>query len=212
MRERAYRQLRHLLILQQIPVGKRLREAEWTARLKVNRSALREAFARLEAQGLIQAGPKTGYMVPSLDHKTMGDILAVRMMLEVGAIEIVCESGLNTPAHLHAAIEACQEFENALTDQNVLRIVEADWKFHDALIAASKNKRLKSVYHHAPLPLLLPDETSGPAWNATIRQTATEHRALLDTILAGNATKAVSLLRSHLLDRWTKLMERRKAR
>jgi len=30
MRERAYRQLRHLLILQQVPAGKRLREAEWT--------------------------------------------------------------------------------------------------------------------------------------------------------------------------------------
>ncbi|MBI4581015.1 MAG: GntR family transcriptional regulator, partial [Planctomycetes bacterium] len=45
-RDQAYSRLRRLLILQQTPEGKRLREAEWAEKLGVNRTALREAFAR----------------------------------------------------------------------------------------------------------------------------------------------------------------------
>ena len=69
LREQANNRLRRLLILEQIPEGQRLREAEWAERLNVNRTALREAFARLEAEGFIERGPKTGYFVPTLTNK-----------------------------------------------------------------------------------------------------------------------------------------------
>lgn len=201
MRERAYRQLRHLLILQQIPVGKRLREAEWTAKLKVNRSALREAFARLEAQGLIEAGPKTGYMVPALNKANIREILSVRIMLETGAIEIVCACGLNTPEHLKPIADACDDMEKLSSKSDIIEVAETDRRFHHALISASGNKRLCSVYHHAPLPLIIPEETSGPRWEAAIRQTVREHRAILEAICKGDAAKAIALLRGHISDR-----------
>jgi DNA-binding GntR family transcriptional regulator len=210
MRERAYRQLRHLLILQQIPAGKRLREAEWAQKLKVNRSALREAFARLEAQGLIQAGPKTGYFVPSLDRRSIHEILAVRIMLECGAIEMICECGFNTPQHLKAVVNACDDLERLLPDGDILKVVEADWRFHNGLIDASRNKRLNAVYQHAPLPLLVPEDTSGPAWESSLRQTVQEHRAILESILAGRAERAIKLLRGHIFERATTFAEARK--
>lgn len=198
MRERAYRQLRHLLILQQIPAGRRLREAEWTAKLKVNRSALREAFARLEAQGLIEAGPKTGYFVPELDSKNIREIVSVRMMLETGAIELVCACGYNTSEQLKPMADACDDMERLSAQNDIVQISEVDWRFHHALIAASKNKRLSSVYHHAPLPLILPDETSGPQWASIVRRTVREHRAILAAIREGDAAKAISMLREHI--------------
>ncbi|HOA74463.1 MAG TPA: GntR family transcriptional regulator [Phycisphaerae bacterium] len=201
MRERAYRQLRHMLILQQIPAGKRLREAEWTARLKVNRSALREAFARLEAQGLIEAGPKTGYVVPTLDRHSIREILAVRIMLETGAIEIVCTCGLNTPQHLQPMRDACDQMERLASEGDIIQVAEADWQFHDALVDASRNRRLRSVYHHAPLPLIIPEQTTGPEWEVAVRQTVREHRAILDAILAGKPDEAIRLLRSHISER-----------
>ncbi len=69
LREQAYHRLRRLLILQQIPEGQRLRETEWAERLGVNRTALREAFARLEAEGFIELGAKTGYFIPVLPNR-----------------------------------------------------------------------------------------------------------------------------------------------
>jgi DNA-binding GntR family transcriptional regulator len=201
MRERAYRQLRHLLILQQIPPGNRLREAEWTEKLGVNRSALREAFARLEAQGLIEVGPKTGYVVPLLDRQNIREILSVRIMLETGAIEIICANKLNTPQHLKEMIEACDEIERLIAGGDAVRVAEADWRFHAGLIDACENKRLGSVYQHAPLPLIIPDETSGPKWEAAVRQTVKEHRAILQAMQAGDAKRAVGLLRGHIAER-----------
>ena len=96
-REVAYERLRRILILQQVPEGVRLRESEWTKRLNVNRSALREAFARLEAEGLIETGDKTGYFVPVLVMEDMMEVVVVRIALEGAAIELICEAGLNTP-------------------------------------------------------------------------------------------------------------------
>ncbi len=99
-REQAYYQLRRLLVFQQIPEGSRLRESEWTERFEVNRSALREALARLEGEGLVRMGPKTGYFVPRLTSEDVQNILAVRIILEGGAIDAVCEKGLNTADHI----------------------------------------------------------------------------------------------------------------
>lgn len=211
MRERAYRQLRHLLILQQIPAGRRLREAEWTTELKVNRSALREAFARLEAQGLIEAGPKTGYFVPGLNRENIREIVAVRMMLETGAIEIVCACGYNTAEHLKVMADACDEMERLSSQSDIVQVAESDWRFHRALIEVSRNKRLCSVYHHAPLPLIIPDDTSGPQWEAAVRQTVREHRSILAAIREGDAAKAIGLLRGHIQDRSLVVMRDRLA-
>lgn len=210
MRERAYRQLRRLLILQQVPAGKRLREAEWTEKLKVNRSALREAFARLEAQGLIEEGPKTGYFVPVLDSSNIREVLAVRNMLETGAVEIICATGLNTGKHLEEMSKAIDRLEKLISNSDIVEIAEADWGFHHALVQASGNKRLTSVYHHAPLPLIMPDETSGPKWEDAMRQTVREHRAILAAMLDGKPDEAVRLLRNHISDRSLVLAESHK--
>src|SRR5688572_29272794 len=91
-RDHAYAALKKLLILQQIPEGERLREPYWAEKLKVNRMALREAFARLEAEGIIERGDRTGYFVPVLSEEDLHEILRLRVLLETGAIELICES------------------------------------------------------------------------------------------------------------------------
>src|SRR3954471_19883752 len=90
-RERAYDTLRGVLILQQADAGQRLREPEWAARLKVHRSALREAFARLAAEGLVERGARTGYFVPRLGVEDVAEVTKIRLALECLAIDEVCE-------------------------------------------------------------------------------------------------------------------------
>ena len=89
-RDQAYDGLHRLLILQQLNPGQRLREPEWARRLGVHRSALREAFARLAAEGLIERGPQTGYFVPSLGEADLLEINKVRIALECLAIDEIC--------------------------------------------------------------------------------------------------------------------------
>jgi len=201
-RDLAYHQLRRLLILQQIPAGSRLTESEWTLRLSVNRSALREAFARLEAEGLIGRGPKTGYVVPDLSRKDIYEVITVRFALESCAIEFLCQAGLNTPERLERMREACDLLERLVADDYQLSTVEADWRFHEALIEATGNRRLAIAYRHAPVTLFHPDITCGPQWAHRTRQTIEEHRAVLAATLEGRVPRARELLRAHLMDAW----------
>jgi DNA-binding GntR family transcriptional regulator len=201
-RELAYDGLRRLLILQQIPEGVRLREAEWAKRLNVNRSALREAFARLAAEGLIEVGEKTGYFVPVLTKLDVTQVIAVRIALEGAAIEAVCEQGLNTPSHLKAMQDACDLMGRLIDDNYHLSVAETDRRFHGALIEASNNRRLAIAYQHAPLPIIHPDVISGQEWSSRIRQTHEEHTAVLKAILGGQVAEAKRLLRDHLTAYW----------
>jgi DNA-binding GntR family transcriptional regulator len=197
-RDQAYHQLHRLLILQQLPGGSRLRETEWSQRLGVNRSALREAFVRLEAEGLIQLGPKIGYIVPSVTVKDIQDILAVRFALEGTAIDLICQKGLNTPENLGLLTEACDILERLVGDYYHLSSTEADRHFHESLVQASRNPRLAIAYRYAPLPILHPDVLTGPAWRHTEQQTLTEHHAIIDAILKGDAPGAKEILHRHL--------------
>jgi len=201
MREQAYSRLRRLLILQQIPEGQRLREAEWAERLGVNRTALREAFARLEAEGFIEKGPKTGYFVPDLTNEDILEVIEVRIMLEGGAIETMITLGRNTPDRLAVMYEACDQLERLVREDYVLGVAEADRRFHENLIEAAGNRRLSMLYQRAPLPIIHPEIISGDKWKARVQRTHEEHRAMLDAIVTGRTADAKDLLRIHLNER-----------
>jgi DNA-binding GntR family transcriptional regulator len=201
-RDQAYHRLRRLLILQQTPEGKRLREAEWAEKLGVNRTALREAFARLEAEGLIEKGPITGYFVPELTREDILEIREVRIMLEGGAIDRICRLGLNTPKQLKTMRQACDQLERLLQEAYYLGVAEADRRFHEALIQAAGNRRLVMLYERAPLPIIPPEIVSGTEWMATVHRTLEEHRRILDNIIDNKKDVAQELLRTHLSERF----------
>ena len=136
-REQAYRGLRQLMLLEQLPEGKRLRETVWADRLNVNRAALREAFARLEAEGVLERGPRTGYFVPSLTDEDLLEVIEVRLMLEGGAIERLIRLGWNTSRHLAPMHDACDQLERLKQEAYLLGVAEADRRFHQALVELS---------------------------------------------------------------------------
>jgi DNA-binding GntR family transcriptional regulator len=200
-RDQAYHRIRRLLILQQVAEGERLREAEWAERLDVNRTALREAFARLEAEGLIEKGPKTGYFLPVLTDEAIHEIIEVRIMLEGGAIDRLIRNRLNTPKHLRVMREACDQLERLVREEYHLGVAEADRRFHETLVHTAGNKRLSALYNRAPLPIIHPIVVSGQQWAETVKRTLEEHRSILAAIFEGDAECARRSLQAHLLDR-----------
>lgn len=197
-REQAHRQLRQLLLLQKIPPGQRLGEPAWAKRLKVNRTALREAFARLEAEGLIEKGPQTGYFVPILSEEDITEILQTRLVVEIGAIEILFTSRNNSPRYLRPLRQACDDLENLLKRGYSLGFSEADRRFHESLVEAAGNKRLRTIYQRAPLPLIHDEVLRSEHWLNEGYATLRDHREILSHLVAGDVEAAKTALRSHL--------------
>jgi DNA-binding GntR family transcriptional regulator len=199
-REQAYKSLRRLVILQQVEPGQRLREPRWAERLGVHRSALREAFARLEAEGLIERGTRTGYFVPQLSEEDVAEVMKLRLAFECLAIEEICA---RPKSNLAPLARATDEFEQFHGGGYSLGVLEADRRFHEALIDAARMRRLSALYHRAPLPLIHGKTEDQRAWNDACVRTLGEHRQILAAISERNAELAKRILRSHLTLRHT---------
>lgn len=197
-REQAYKALRRLLILQQIEPGQRLREPHWAERLGVHRSALREAFARLEAEGLVERGAQTGYFVPHLSEADVVEVNRIRLALECLAIDEICA---RSRVNLAPMRQATEEFARFLGGNYSLGVLEADRRFHESLIDAAEMPQLSALYHRAPLPLIRGKTEGQQVWHDACARTLTEHRDIVATLAERDAEQAKSILRSHLTKR-----------
>src|SRR5438132_8934189 len=68
--------------------GQRLIERDIASQLKVSRGPVRDAFARLEQEGLVRRTTNVGVVVPVLSHEDMEEVCSLRLTLEVWAIRL----------------------------------------------------------------------------------------------------------------------------
>jgi DNA-binding GntR family transcriptional regulator len=186
-----------MLTLQQVPLGERLREPEWAQRLGVNRSALREAFARLEAEGWIERGGRTGYFVPRFDADDIAEIAKLRVTLECLAVDEVCAAKPERTA-FEGMERACDEFATFVKSGYSLGAIEADRRFHECLVNAPGLRRLADLYRRAPLPMIHQSTSEQSVWEAACTRTLAEHRAILAALRKQDAATAKQFLRKHL--------------
>src|SRR5512145_2874593 len=78
----AYRQLREAILAGRIPMGDRINEAELAAEWGISRTPIRDALRRLEAEGLVQASPGRGMVVPVLTRADVEELYALRESLD----------------------------------------------------------------------------------------------------------------------------------
>lgn len=199
-RDTACLELRRLLILQQLPSGSRLRETEWAKRLGVNRMALREAFASLEAEYLLERRVTGGYWVPTLNENDIHEIMEVRCCLECLAVERIVQSGGGpTIAPLR---ETTEQLAYLIKGGFWLAITEVDHRFHKTLIEHAGNHRLASIYQRAPLPMIHDKLIGTERWPGQCERILNEHRLILAEIEAGDAVKAKAALTDHLDEKY----------
>ena len=150
---------------------------------------------RAEAEGMIERGAQTGYFVPELTVADYTEIAKLRLALECLAIEEVCSA---TSPDLAAMEGACEAFARLMEGGYSLGAIEADRRFHEALIDAAQMQRLSGLYQRAPLPLIHGDTEDPDRWREACRRTLDEHRKVLAALAARDAVAAKRVLRAHL--------------
>lgn len=193
--ERAYVQLRQLLALQRLRPGQALREVAWCRRLGVGRAGLREALARLEAEGLLIKLARRGYRVPELSSLDAQEAAETRLVLEEGAIERLCQTGFGASEALGRLRAAAREVELLVEQGYQLAVFEADWRFHRQLVEAAGNSRLFALYERSIAPLQAPG-LAGEGLDAL--DLIEDHRRLLKALGDGDAVASRMVLKQHL--------------
>lgn len=91
--DRAYRALRDEIVEWQLRPGTVLAEVEQAARLGVSRTPVREALARLMAEGLVVTQAGRGLVVSELSTANLRELFEVRQALEVSAARLAALRG-----------------------------------------------------------------------------------------------------------------------
>lgn len=215
--ERITRQLVESIVLGHYQPGDFLpTEDELCQQLGVSRPVVREAAKALSMLGMIRSRQGRGTEVLAyeswnelapeilrarrdldLAEDFLVDLLVVRRTVEVEAAALAAEHA--TPADLGAMARFLEEAEEVGDDAEAFARVDVD--FHDAILAATGNRPLRSLLRMIEPTLLAARIASLASRPDGTKRSLREHRAIYRAINAGSAADAREAMATHLS--WT---------
>ncbi|MCR5420760.1 MAG: GntR family transcriptional regulator [Lachnospiraceae bacterium] len=146
LRDVVFNTLRQGILKGDLKPGERLMEIHLANRLGVSRTPIREAIRMLELEGLVTMVPRKGAEVARISKQDLRDVLEVRRSLDSLAVSLACE---RITEEEKIDLEAAQKvFESSIMTRDATTIAEADVKFHDVILKASKNSRLVQMVNN----------------------------------------------------------------
>ena len=181
------------------PGGELISEGEVATALGMSRTPVREAFLRLEAEGLLRLYPQRGALVVPVSSDEARAVIEARLLLEQFAATKVVARG---PAACTAAFERMaaelQRQRDAAAASNWRDFVHADRAYHDVTLQDSGNVILCGFYSS------LRDRQMRMTGESLIhdrQRMATildEHRGIAEALRDGDLQRTLQAVQSHL--------------
>src|ERR1700709_994118 len=141
--ERIAERLRGDIRAGRLAPGQRLVEAELTRRLGVSRGPVREAFARLQSEGLVSIEPNRGASVRRMERKELEDLFWLRARLGADAAGLAAKQvGAGDG---EAAMRDELRRQESLRGAGIAAYTEANGEFHELINRLSGNVALAGV-------------------------------------------------------------------
>lgn len=188
-------ELRDLVLLEKLAPGAPIPERETADALGVSRTPLRESLRILASEGLIEIAPNRPPRVanPSLDE--LKGLLQVQGSLEALAGELACENG--SDAELTEISLLADEMVKVSDQCEALEFFQKDMKFHESIVAASRNNALIDTHK----------TYNSRLWRARfissrrrVNRTGTleQHHEIVEALVGRQRRKCAKALRTHL--------------
>ncbi len=191
--DKAYRAVLDAIAAGSVPAGTLLTEGEVAEAIGMSRTPVREAFLRLNTEGLLELYPKRGAVVTAPTQAEIEQLLQVRAMFEKSAVGWMASRGV--PEGLETALRGHLAAQAAATE--TLDFARSDRDLHEAIVAAGGNEIATSLFRQTGPRLLRYWHTTAAAPDVT-RRLAAEHSTLVDLVLAGDAPGFAANLDQHL--------------
>ena len=195
--DRAYRFTKGRVLDSSFAGGDLITEGEVAEALGMSRTPVREAFLRLEGEGLLRLYPKRGALVVPVSVGEVEAVMETRMMVERHALDKLLANGPATviAGAMERAI-ARQEEHAAAGD--TAGFVAVDREFHTTFVTAAGNPIITELYDS------LRDRQQRMVTTSLLRDAKrvesilVEHRAIAQAIRDGDRDRAQSVLGAHL--------------
>lgn len=197
--EKAYRRIRADIIFGRIAPGQKLKLDWLKDTYGASISTLREILSRLTSEGLVTAEGQRGFEASQVSVENLGEIAALRLLLEGFALEQSFAAGdVEWEARIVAAHHKLAALETRMRDgdfSQTERWKRYDWEFHQELISACGSKVLMET-HAAVFDKYLRYQMIALSFRGDIA--AKEHQILLDAALKRDAATAKAVLERHV--------------
>lgn len=195
--DEVYEILRESLLTQRIVPGSRLNLDLLARELHVSNTPVRQALARLEADGLVEKEPYVGFTAsPLLDSRTIEELYDMRLLLEpANAARATKRGGSEEAARLATIYDDAERMLGDDGNDHADALGTADAEFHLAIATAAGNSVIADylgqvLTQMSRYTLYSSQHAASRAWD--------EHRAILTAIHGGDSEEALKAMRTHL--------------
>ncbi len=187
----AYSRIRAAIRGGSLTPGERLTETDLAARFGVSRTPVRQAIARLEAEGLLTHEARRGLTVTRPDHQQVVELYVMREVLEGAAARLAAQHASET--EIAAMTEIVEREPTVFADAAAL--ATENQRLHGLLYLAAHNRYLlRSLEQLGATMSLLPSLLTR---DGRAEQAHAEHRAILQAIRVRDGDAAEAAARTH---------------
>jgi DNA-binding GntR family transcriptional regulator len=201
--DRAYAGLRRMMSRGELRPGSRLVNRPLAKSLKVSQTPIREAIGRLVAEGVAEVIPGAGAFVRQVGADELGQLYDLRELIEPFAAAAAARNA--SESEVAELSRICGEWRKLVARRTgngwVDHWTDGEERFHGLVLAASRNRYLKSIAEnlrlltgaflvHRQLPRLM----TARSMAVTLR----EHVQIVDAIRDREPDTAADLMRQHV--------------
>ena len=188
--DKAYHELRGLIVSLELAPGALIDERELIERLGIGRTPVREALRRLAYERLVEVYPRRGMFVTGVDVRELARLSEVRLVLEPEAARLAAERATEADRDTLAGLLA--ELETGGGE-----LMELDERIHRAVYRAAHNDLLEATLGQYYV-LALRIWSMGLDRAHELEEAVDAHRALLEAIRDGDGERAAATMRAHV--------------
>ena len=195
----AFERIRSDILLGQLRPNERLKIQALCERYEIGATAVREALSRLVTAGLVDSEDQKGFCVSPVSKDDLIDLTETRIAIEGMAVrKAIARGDLEWEAQVLSSFHRLSRTPQPVTLANHAAWALAHRQLHESLVAQCGSHWLMRLcgmmYERSERYRNLAARSTRPEE----RDTATEHRVLMDAIaMERNADKAVELLGAH---------------
>jgi DNA-binding GntR family transcriptional regulator len=197
-KDRAHDYVKRQVLTGAFPGGELISEGEVAAALGMSRTPVREAFLRLEAEGLLRLYPQRGALVVPVSAGESRAVIEARLVLEQFAVRKVIGRGAAVRASVFERLSAeLQRQRDAVAQSDWEEFSDADRSFHDVTLQESGNAIVAGFYSslrdrqmRMNRELVMHEER--------VTTILDEHRVIAEAVRDGDLQRTDEALRVHL--------------
>ncbi|VVE90480.1 GntR family transcriptional regulator [Pandoraea bronchicola] len=190
--------LRGEILQGQLRPAERLRIQALSERYGIGATAIREALSRLVTDGLVDSEDQRGFCVAPVSRDDLVDLTQTRVDIECSALRLaLARGGIDWESNLMSALHRLQRTPTPTSPELHEAWSLAHRNFHEVLLAGCGSPWSLRLCH------LLYDQSeryrnlAEQYTTASARDAQSEHRELVDAVMARDAALATRLLSAH---------------